>query len=134
MSPIVSQVPLHLFHSSFGNVAFRVFSWGDSDGHFAVAESDGSVVPGFALLLDASAPAADRSIVASPFQDGAGTVFVGNRNGKVFKIDEATATVATTYSFGTGLTVSEITWQWTTGNYLVATTDGTDVCLYSIAP
>jgi hypothetical protein len=95
----------------------RVY-WGDSDGHVTIANSDGTTVAGYPVQ-----PEVGRAIVASPAVDD-GDIYIGNDNGKVFLIDEATAAVLHTYRFGTNVVISEIAYQWDKDLYLVAGDNG----------
>ncbi len=89
---------------------------GDSAGDlYALVRTTGLAPAGWATWprpLDAGAPAADRAIRSSPVsyvnRRGAGELYVGNDNGKVFQIDPANGNILRTWRLGDGRKVRSI--------------------------
>ena len=92
--------------------------FGDSDGHlYVVTEDDGpdagSVADEFdpdgagALPAYPIKPDGGNAITAAPLYEG-GFIYVGNANGKIFKINRTTEATTTMYNVGTGITIYDM--------------------------
>ncbi|MBI4712931.1 MAG: hypothetical protein HY762_06505 [Planctomycetes bacterium] len=101
--------------------------YGDMGGWFYVCNMDGTSYDpdgGGPLLPYPFQPGGAVAIESSPMPDYAGLIFVGNNDGKVFVINEASRSVSRTYSFGTGIKIGDIGYDADNGRFLVPTSTG----------
>lgn len=99
--------------------------YGDTAGWFYVRNMDGTIYnPGASYPLQPDSVTPATPIESSPMPDFAGSIYIGNNNGKVFLINEATRSVTKTYSFGAGIKIGDIGYDADNGRFIVPTSSG----------
>ncbi|MBI2900379.1 MAG: hypothetical protein HYY17_09345, partial [Planctomycetes bacterium] len=96
--------------------------FGDRDGHvYNLKVSDGT--KDAAWTVNPRQPDGANAIMCTPLVT-AGSVWIGNNNGKLFRISRANGTVQSQWYFGSGVTVSDVTSDNTNGVIMVVTSTG----------
>jgi hypothetical protein len=100
-------------------------AYGDLGGYFYVRNMNGTLYnPGTSYPFQPDSVNPNTAIESSPMPNFAGLIYVGNNDGKVFVINEASTSVSKTYSFGTGIKIGDIGYDADNGRFLVPTSTG----------
>jgi hypothetical protein len=102
--------------------AYRLL-YADMGGYLYDRNSDGALYnPGsgaYPIRLGGGFP-----IESAPLSNNTGLIYVGNNDGKVFVVNESTKMVSRTYSFGSGIKIGDISYDFENSRYLVPASNG----------